>query len=553
MFYFIPLLLMVSTFTIALPSHESRQAGPTVALSYGTFQGSTAQGMDSFLGIPFAQAERVPLRFGLPQTPAALTGVQQAVNFGPSCPQQAINWPNITLPNPPSMARRTDSTSSEDCLFVNVIKPSTIASGATLPVVFWIFGGGFQAGDTSDNDGSTVVGRSIALNEPIIYVSANYRLNAFGFLGSTEVQTAGVGNLGLRDQRFAMQWIQNNIALFGGDPTKVTIWGESAGAVSVGLHLLLDSGSTGGLFRGAFMESGGPLPLTAITTGQQYYDQLVASTGCASSNDTFSCLKGVSLEALQAAVQGIPCVDSFKSLNLPWRPYIDNELITEDPMVSVSSGVYARVPFVAGNCDDEGTLFSLTSVNLTTDQEAEDYLHSNYLTSASDTQFQSVMTFYPSDPTQGSPFGTGTDCQVTPEFKRIAAFQGDYLLQAPRRVFMQMASNTQDIWGFLYQRGKTASCMGAEHSNDLPEFFGGPGSDFQGTDALVNFVTNLDPNTPSTNSGLSTLIEWPKYSSNTSAPPLLTFVDPSSLELSPDTYRAEGFEAFSALFSFYTV
>ncbi|EED83923.1 hypothetical carboxylesterase, partial [Postia placenta Mad-698-R] len=89
--------------------------------------------------------------------------------------------------------------------------------------------------------------------EPVVFVSANYRLNAFGFLAGEEVQQAGLGNVGLRDQRFAMQWIQSNINAFGGDGSKLIIWGESAGAMSVGLHMVWNDGNTNGLFRGGFM------------------------------------------------------------------------------------------------------------------------------------------------------------------------------------------------------------------------------------------------------------------------------------------------------------
>ncbi|KAF8527688.1 carotenoid ester lipase precursor [Gautieria morchelliformis] len=528
---FSPLLL--SILAAASSIHFNRQSNPTVVLSYGTFQGTSTQGIDSYLGIPFAQAER----FGLPQPPNNLTGVQLAQAFGPECLQ-----PNIVFPNGAAM--------SEDCLFVNVIKPST-EPNTKLPVLFWIYGGGFEIGDTSTNNGSTVVARSMDLGEPIIYVSANYRLNAFGFLGGEKVKAAGVGNLGLRDQRFAMQWVQDNIALFGGDPSRVTIWGQSAGAVSVGLHLIVNSGNPGGLFHGAFMESGIPFPLADISAGQQYYDQLVASTNCASSHDTLACMKTVPSNSLLNAVQDIPNYASFQSLNLAWRPYVDGVLFTESPMVSISQGAYARVPLVAGNVDDEGTLFSLSSLNLTTDDEAADYLHSNYLPTATDAQFQTVSDLYPSDPTQGSPFDTGLACQLSPEYKRIAAFTGDYLLQAPRRALLQVASTTQDTWSFLYKRGKNASCLGVEHGSDVPEFYGGPGADFQGTDALVNFVNTLDPNTGAVNGGLSTLIPWPKYSTDADAPPMLTFLDPGVLAVTNDTYRAAGMQAFAALFSCY--
>ncbi|KAF8578463.1 carotenoid ester lipase precursor [Ramaria rubella] len=500
---------------------------PTVQLSYGTFQGSSVQGIDRFLGVPFAQAERL----GLPKSPTRISGVQQATAFGPACPQQSTT------------INASTAGTSEDCLFINVIKPSNILPGAKLPVVFWIYGGGFEDGDTSQNDGSTVVARSITLGEPIIYVSANYRLSAYGFSASGEIKEAGLGNLGLRDQRFAMQWVQENIGLFGGDKNKVTIWGESAGAISVGLHLVVNDGNPTGLFRGAFMESGSPLPTTDLTAGQPFFDQLVANTGCSGSNDVLACLRAVPAETFQIAVNESPSISGFMSLQLAWQPRTDGEFIAENPQDSISRGKYARVPFVTGDCDDEGTIFSTSTLNLTTDQEAVDYLHHNYLPDASDAQFEPLAILYPSDPAQGSPFGTGDANQLSPQFKRIAAFQGDVVFQAPRRFFLQTASKTQDTWAFLFKRGKSTPFIGSSHGSDLPEFYASSANpDFQGTDALLNFVNNLNPNI-----GKGKIISWPKYSTNSEAPPLLTFFDPNVLNITTDTYRLEPMEAIIKL------
>ncbi|KIJ35193.1 hypothetical protein M422DRAFT_181074, partial [Sphaerobolus stellatus SS14] len=290
-------------------------------------------------------------------------------------------------------------------------------------------------GDTSQNDGSTVVARSIALGEPVIYVSANYRLSAYGFSASKEIKAAGLSNLGLRDQRFAMEWVQTNIGQFGGDNAKVTIWGQSAGAISVGLHLVINGGNQGGLFRSAVMESGSPLPLTDITAGQVFFDQLVADTGCTRSKDVLACLKAVPFDTFQNSVNKSPNLFSFMSLQLAWLPRVDGEFIKENPQNSIVQGAFSKVvPLINGDCDDEGTIFSLSQLNLTTDQEAVNFLHSNYFPKASNVEFDVLAVLYPSNPAVGSPFDTGDLNALTPQFKRIAAFQGDFEFQAPRQV-----------------------------------------------------------------------------------------------------------------------
>ena len=186
---------------------------------------------------------------------------------------------------------------------------------------------------------------------PIIpYCSDNELSKAFGFLASQEVKNAGVGNLGLQDRTFtsgiakrsdnllkrwclereALRWIQKYIGAFGGDPTKVTMcvtsifmplfcaqrydsWGESAGAISVALQMVTNGGDTEGLFRGAFMESGSPIPVGDITHGQPYYDTLVNLTGCSDASDTLQCLRGVPYDTLMDAIDTTPNIFSYQA------------------------------------------------------------------------------------------------------------------------------------------------------------------------------------------------------------------------------------------------
>ncbi|KAJ2993759.1 hypothetical protein NUW54_g7667 [Trametes sanguinea] len=282
---------------------------PSVVLDEATVIGTTNGSVTQYLGIPYAQppyaefsqsispASRVltkhhsvgNLRLRLPQAVKPYTGVINATTFGNQCIQQDFTLPSFPQDVPEAAQQYLedfiaipDVPQSEDCLNLNVIAPADATPESKLPVLVWIYGGGFQHGSNAMEPGEAVVARSLQIGHPVIYVAMNYRLSAFGVLGGKEVKEAGVGNLGLQDQREAFRWVHKYIAAFGGDPSKVTIWGESAGAISVSLHMLANGGNTEGLFRAGFMESGAPGPYGDILELQGTYDQIVAVRVCSS-------------------------------------------------------------------------------------------------------------------------------------------------------------------------------------------------------------------------------------------------------------------------------
>ncbi|KAI0265657.1 carotenoid ester lipase precursor [Gloeopeniophorella convolvens] len=499
----------------------------SVRLDNGLFVGNQTGNVTEFLGIPFAQPPVGNLRFRLPQPNLPYQGVHNATQFGPACIQQSgQDIIPVQLLDPTTVAvlegrEGAPLAESEDCLSINVIKPTNIKSNQKLPVVVWIYGAGFEEGGTVSFAGSAIVERSLALEEPVLYVSMNYRVSALGFLASQEVRKEGVGNLGLHDQRQALRWVQKYIHAFGGDHTKVTIWGESAGAISVASQMLTNGGNTEGLFRAAFMESGAPIPVGDLSHGQKFYDQFVASTNCSSAVDTLQCEpNGYCCYALRLTLV-------IQSLDEAWLPRADGVFLPDDPQKLVLEGSVANIPFVSGNCDDEGTLFSLASFNITTDNEARDYLRTFFLPTAPNSSIDQLLTLYPSDPTVGSPFDTGTANAITPQFKRIAAILGDGIFHAPRRFFLQHRSGKQPIYSFLSKRFKTLPDLGAFHSTDLQNVYG-PGDM---TDYLIRFAATLNPNG-------NTNINWPRYT--TQSPQLLTFLDgPTPEVITQDTYRAE--------------
>ncbi|KAJ7034448.1 carotenoid ester lipase precursor [Mycena alexandri] len=493
---------------------------PTVSLDYGVFQGAVDGNLSTFLGVPFAQPA---VRFSLPQPPTLLHGVQNATAFGPACPQQALS------PVPLPVAVPDEGVVSEDCLKLNVFAPRAIPPHSKLPVFVWIYGGGFEVGNAPDTEEFT-----------------------FGFLAGKEVGDAGITNLGLRDQIFALKWCQKHIAAFGGDPARVVIGGPSAGAISAALLLLNNKQfEPAALFRGAFMLSGSPITTGSVADGQPHYDELVLANNCTGSNDTLECLRRVPLDSFMATVNHTTNLLSFSSLQNIWRPRVDGDVVVHNPLVSVSEGLYARVPFMTGDADDEGTLFSLSNTNITTDEEFVGYVHSNYLPRSTPAQIAQIATLYPDDPTQGSPFGSGLANQFTPQFKRLAALQGDYLFIGTRRFFLEHASKTQNTWSWLSKRGKSTPIVGASHGSDVGIWFPAANTtDFAPVDALINFINALDPNhSSSTKTNASQTVFWPKWNTPTTdgSPSLLTLSDPGVINVTSENFRVDAIQVLLGL------
>ncbi|KIJ11938.1 hypothetical protein PAXINDRAFT_171554, partial [Paxillus involutus ATCC 200175] len=417
---------------------------PTVTLrDSATVRGLSSGYVNELLGIPFAQPPTGQLRFQLPQALPPSNTSFSATAYGPAYPQQAMETLDyLTFLNSSIVV----TPSTEDCLTLNIIAPSDATPESKLPVVVWVYGGGFEIGGTSGYNGPVIVEKAVSLGLPVIYVSINYR---------QEVKDAEVGHLGLQDQRLALYWVQKYINAFGGDTTKVTIWGESAEAISAALHMVTNDDNPNGLFRAAFMQSGSPFPVGDISQGQKYYDALVSETRCSSASDTLQCLREVPYETLLDAVNQSPRLFSYQSTVLAWQPRVDGVFLTDEPQKLVQQGSVADVPFVTG------TLFSFSTLNITTDAQFEEYLQIYRFPEALPTTIQELMEFYSANISQGSPFDTGVLNAITPQFKRIAAFQGDVTFEALRRFLLQHRSGKQPLWTYVTKRLKTFPVLGS--------------------------------------------------------------------------------------------
>ncbi|KAJ3101448.1 hypothetical protein HDU96_009977 [Phlyctochytrium bullatum] len=259
---------LVAAAALALAAATTATA-QTVTLDYITVAGGTQSGVTSWKGIPFAAPPTGANRWRPPQPPAKVEGVFNATAFGPGCmaglppggmgaipggdaggaPPAAGNGTAAELPagGPPMMG-----PTSEDCLTMNVFVPEGTTPDAKLPVMVWIYGGGFNSGQSSIYDGSTIV----ASKKDVIFVSFNYRVGLMGFFSNEALLAEGHGaNHGLLDQQFAFAWVKKYIGLFGGDPDKLLAFGQSAGSQSVALQMLSYDTETIP-FRAAICESG---------------------------------------------------------------------------------------------------------------------------------------------------------------------------------------------------------------------------------------------------------------------------------------------------------
>lgn len=227
--YILPALLAACSLVSASPTEDKRQSGPTVTISHPQAEivGFSNGAVEAFNGIPFAQPPVGPLRLKPPQPLNASLGTIQAQALAAACPQLVFSIAPSDFPlgvigaiqDLPLVQTIFDT--SEDCLTLNVFRPAGTTAASKLPILLWIYGGGFELGSTSSYDFTGLVSESVRDGKPVMVVTMNYRMGGFGFLAGKEILADGSANIGLLDQRLAMHWVADNIADFGGDPDKV--------------------------------------------------------------------------------------------------------------------------------------------------------------------------------------------------------------------------------------------------------------------------------------------------------------------------------------------
>ena len=402
---------------------------PAASIRNGTVHGvyNSQFHQDFFLGIPYAhaprlaQAEHISAKFKEPF---------QATEYGATCygfgSNQVLNL-----------------TQSEECLNLNIIRPAGFEAHPRLPVLLWIYGGGWRQGSSADPmwNLSYITKQAVYQDQPVLTVSINYRLSFLGLPSGQEVQDAGVSNLGLKDQRQAFRWVQENIAAFGGDPDNVTIWGESAGGCSVSMHLIANGGKgSEGLFHRGIAVSG-------FTTGvnpsepavnQPGYDKIVANAGCSNATNSLHCLRAAPLDAIY------PYEDTTGS---DWNIIIDGDFIADKPALELEAGHVLGVPLVLGGNSDEG-LFVVNTLGVYANSTAElAALLGEVLTGLNSTIITQLLDAYP-EAAVNPPYSLPADfpwCEAmaaaglgcSTQYRRESGIFGDFFTAAPRRFMAQ--------------------------------------------------------------------------------------------------------------------
>ncbi|KAF8600256.1 alpha/beta-hydrolase [Ceratobasidium sp. AG-I] len=540
-----------SSVTVGLAALAAVRAANTVVqgpnISWLGVRDETAA-FDYFLGIPFARPPVGPLRFK-PPLPLAKPTSPTTVNA--TVPGNACEQANSAEPTVPT---------SEDCLVLNIWRPTNITE--KLPVMVYIYGGGFYFGSVDPYPGSGLVSSSMRLGKPIIYVALNYRVGIYGFPPGQESAKAGALNLGLKDQRLALEWVQQNIKHFGGDPEKVTIFGQSAGAISVGLQSLYKGGNIGGAFRGMIMQSGSPssvdVPKASDALTQSAYAFLVNATGCTNSPQTFECLRNVPNDVLKKANKDL-LITPPEFIGVDQGPVVigpvlapGDDFLSELPSISLHQGRFAKVPLINGVQLDEGTIF----VNGETPQTTQDVL--DWITSqkfgltfgiTNVTAAQELLKLYPTDLAAGSPYGTGNQTfGLAPQYKRLTSVVGDLIFQASHRDHVRTTTKFGvNTWSYMFTETIPSSeadlRYGVYHTGefvfvfqyvstipDIPEALVALEESL--TDYWLTFAYTLDPNPASGNRPY-----WPQYGKNA------TMIDlASNISTISDTFRVKAID-----------
>ena len=464
-------------------------SGPQVKTDSGIVEGKKVGAVHVFLGIPYAAPPLGDLRWKPPIPAAKWSGVRKATKFGAHCMQGKV-YGDMNF---------RDAGGSEDCLFLNVWVPAK-TSETKLPVMVWIYGGGFAAGSTSE---ARQDGKHLA-QQGVIVVSMNYRLGIFGFFVHPELAKESgrnaAGNYGLLDQVAALRWVHDNISAFGGDPGNVTIFGESAGSFSVSAQMA--SPLSKGLFQKAIGESGG-----AFYSGGLSFD--ARSVREEKDAKAVQAKLGVSKVAELRAVPAQKLLDAFappRSEGFGFDPDVDGYFLPDSVPAIFAAGKQNDVPLLAGWNHDEGSYEVAFSPAKQTAASLKATAQKEFGDKAAE-----FLRLYP--------FDTGAHA-----LRSVEDFAGDRFIAFSTWEWMESQGKTgkQPIYRYRFDLGPPADPkgpqLGAYHSAEIEYVFGQLDSktgiawrteDRQLSSEMqkywANFARSGDPNGPG-------LAKWPAYS-----------------------------------------
>ncbi|KAI7938808.1 hypothetical protein MJO28_014387 [Puccinia striiformis f. sp. tritici] len=541
------LLIASVVLAVSLKLFSGKNKQPKVELDYGSFIGKLQPilQLERFYGIPFAEPPVGELRFANPIKPTKTYFNRDATKRPPACPQQTFggntssepyqSWLNGKKLNPLGHIKAF-GPGQEDCLTLDITRPAGTTNSSRLPVMYFIFPGGFNYGVSWQLTPKFLVKKSMDMGMPVIHVTANHHREPSIERGK-EVGEAGVGNLGLKDQRLTLEWIKTHISQFGGDPDKVTIYGESSGAISVSHHLLAFKGQHNNLFRAAICHSGTAIPIGKLSdgAGQQAFDHIAKYVDCGDASDKLACLRKAPFEKLLKAVEIFPGTFSFGAFPLTFSPVVDGDFVTGSMQTALKAGEFAKVPVITGDTLDEGTVLALGTLPLHTEDDLRAFITKKFQRPTPEL-IAKILELWPSDPKAGSPFSSGDLYALTPVYKQYSAILGDIGFQGLRRLFLRSTASSMPTWSYIDQAMRYDPFIGAFHASDLPALFGfipgGQQKEYQ--TRWIAFANNLNPNHP----GLS---EWPTYDKGGQN----LIIDQHGADgVKPDDFRKEAIEFY---------
>ncbi|PGH27711.1 hypothetical protein AJ80_00498 [Polytolypa hystricis UAMH7299] len=472
------------------------QEAPSVVLRQGNtvigtiMESNLPRPVEAFLGIPYALPPTGERRFRPPEPVNVPEGVIYAQSYGKSCPSGPLAWLKAIW--------------SEDCLNLNIFRPRMNYTTTKLPVAVYIHGGAFNMGAGRYHNSASMMAWS---ENPYIAVNFNHRLGAFGFLGSDAAFKDGSLNAGLHDQALLLKWVQDNIEAFGGDPKQVTLFGLSAGAHSVGHHVMHHDESSP-LFQRVMIESGAATsraiypynnPLTKNQT-----EEFLFETGCQGlpEQETMPCLRRASPVTIGRASWKI-FARYGKPVRWPFQPVIDGDIIPRAPIRAWESGRWNKVPILTGFNTNEGCTFVPTSMSES--HEFIDFFRI-LIPAMSEDDLNALDLLYP-DPLKfpDSPYVETRPISVGPQFKRVEAAYAHFAYICPVRQTAHLASAGQDAPVYLYHWALNKTVQnGANHADQVEYEVYSPGvrniSPAQAEIAgilhayFTSFITTGDPN-----------------------------------------------------------
>lgn len=463
-------------------------------VSYGvTYRGIERDGLQHFYGIPYGQDTSGENRFKPPRLYVPSPGsVIDATIPGIACPQPLGS-------SSPPLSQGNVTKVSEDCLNLNIVRPKLNETHAfqKLPVMVWIHGGKpkpFAAIDLADRwagsfwwgsnmeptfkpDG--LVRQSVEGGHPVIHVAMNYRLGFFGFTRSNSLKEEGSENAGLRDQRLAIEWVRDNIDIFGGDPESITIFGQSSGGLAVGLHVLAYGGKKPLPFQRGIAESQSLEPGITGNFSRDALSALVNFVGCNATDlqapETISCLRGMDTETLLNASITTYASDIGHNVGDIWLPVVDGDFLPAPPSQLIDEGRFGNVSFMTGWTQDDLNFY--TDVSIATSGDTYDFVRS-YLPAMLEDSLENLLDLYPV-----AEFAPPPETNLTAEFYRSARIFRDILMVCPSLYLGAAIHKTYTAPVFHYDFNQTildpilehtinVSHLGVVHTSEFAYVFG---------------------------------------------------------------------------------